>query len=104
VTIEPRSSPYQRRQIKHLAPDGVLAKDKPLVFPLRPSVLNPDGLSVYVPALSQPLPKCIMVRRGYGRRVWIEDAYQRHFPRQRLDGEGASVRATASPIRRMPLA
>ncbi len=28
MTIEPRSSPYQRRQIKHLATDGVLAKDR----------------------------------------------------------------------------
>jgi len=28
VTIEPRSSPYQRRQINHLATTGVLAKDR----------------------------------------------------------------------------
>jgi len=28
VTIEPRSSPCQRRQINHLATDGVLAKDR----------------------------------------------------------------------------
>jgi hypothetical protein len=28
VTIKPRSSPYQRRQINHLATDGVLAKDR----------------------------------------------------------------------------
>ena len=27
MTIESRSSPYQRRQINHLATDGVLAKD-----------------------------------------------------------------------------
>ncbi len=30
MTIEPRSSPYQRRQINHLATDGVLAKDNVL--------------------------------------------------------------------------
>ena len=28
MTIEPRSSRYRRRQINHLAPDGVLAKDR----------------------------------------------------------------------------
>jgi len=27
VTIEPRSSPYQPRQINHLATEGVFAKD-----------------------------------------------------------------------------
>jgi IstB-like ATP binding protein len=31
VTIKPRSSPYQRRQINHLATDGVLARDRRLV-------------------------------------------------------------------------
>jgi len=29
VTIERRFSPYQRREINHLATDGVLAKDRP---------------------------------------------------------------------------
>jgi hypothetical protein len=33
VTIKPRSSPYQRRQINHLATDGVLAKDRILHRP-----------------------------------------------------------------------
>ncbi len=32
MTIEPRSSPYQRRQINHLATDRVLAKDRLFAF------------------------------------------------------------------------
>jgi hypothetical protein len=55
VTIEPRSSRYRRRQINHLATDGVLAKDRWSTVELKEFVPNFEDLAVaYTEAHAKP--------------------------------------------------
>jgi hypothetical protein len=59
VTIEPKVSRDQPRQINHLAPDGILAKDSD----------DYEGLPPPGPDPSQPIQKRRSVARSLGRAV-----------------------------------